>query len=289
MFHRTLHFTGPIAFAFTLSTGALAQQGTLEVPAPDSVQSGIGAISGWHCTANRIEISIDGGPPMKAGSGTSRLDTQGVCGRADTGFSLLFNWNTLPIHCFGCRFHRVVALADGVPFAETELQVENFGSEFMTGKTGLYDLLNFPEIGSVAALRWDTSMQNFAVFLSSENQISVGGAYYGAVEIGAHNPACGPFPPGRVLPIRHATFNVTYNSGAASLQVAYADGATCNLPATAAAPGSPNDGYLRATFDAAAAAGCPDFAPGLDVRFNGERLTATTKDLCMNAKVVGAK
>lgn len=57
-------------------------QGFLEIPGPNSTQTGISVISGWHCTANRIEIVIDGGAPLLAGSHTSREDTLGVCGRA---------------------------------------------------------------------------------------------------------------------------------------------------------------------------------------------------------------
>jgi len=89
--HRFLSLAVAVA-GLVAATSSFAQlQGVLEVPAAASVQSGIGAISGWHCTASRIEIAIDNGPAMLAGSGTSRLDTLGTCGRADTGFSLLFN------------------------------------------------------------------------------------------------------------------------------------------------------------------------------------------------------
>jgi hypothetical protein len=112
-------------------TASVAAQGVLEIPAPNSTQTGIGTVSGWHCNANRIEIVIDGGAPLLAGSHTDRGDTLSVCGRIDTGFSLLWNWNLLPTDCFGCRYHRVVALADGVPFASTQFQAENFGTVSM--------------------------------------------------------------------------------------------------------------------------------------------------------------
>ena len=50
-------------------------EGLLEIPSPRSYQSGIGLISGWHCSAARIEISIDLGPPILVSSHTPREDT----------------------------------------------------------------------------------------------------------------------------------------------------------------------------------------------------------------------
>jgi hypothetical protein len=53
-------------------------EGLLEIPVVDSTESGIGVISGWHCTATRIDIIIDRLSAGKAGSGTSRNDTTGI-------------------------------------------------------------------------------------------------------------------------------------------------------------------------------------------------------------------
>lgn len=69
---------------------------------------------------------IDGGASLLAVSHTERGDTLSVCGRIDTGLSLLLNWNLLPTDCFGYRYHRVMALADGILFASTEFQAANF-------------------------------------------------------------------------------------------------------------------------------------------------------------------
>lgn len=269
---------------------ALAQ-GALEIPAPKSTQSGIGVVSGWHCSANRIEIVVDGGAPVLAGAHTPRDDTLGVCGRADTGFSLLLNWNLLPIHCFGCRFHSVVALADGVQFAAAEFQAENFGSEFMTGKTAEYGLANFPEIGNMTWLRWDEARQNFSIYLTAAKQLSVAGTYYGALRSGAQNPACGPFPLNRVLPVKHGTFIVELANGQLALTAQYADGSMCRLPGAALQPfdGNNNDGNLRALFDSAATAACPEFPGGLDLRVNGQRLIADSMDSCRTAHLMGAQ
>ncbi len=87
---------------------AVRAQAVLENPAPDSAQSGVGVISGWACEANRIEIQFNDRPPQAAAYGTSRPDTQGVCGDSNNGFGLLFNWNRLDD-----GLHTVRALLDG--------------------------------------------------------------------------------------------------------------------------------------------------------------------------------
>ena len=85
------------------ATGGL--RGALENPSPDSFQSGIGLFSGWVCDAQRVEIDING-TRLRAGYGTIREDTAGVCGDTDNGFGLLFNWNRL-----GAGTHTVRALS----------------------------------------------------------------------------------------------------------------------------------------------------------------------------------
>ena len=217
---------------WTFVAGSVCAQEFLEIPGPNSTQTGIGIVSGWHCSANRVEIVVDGGAPSLAGSHTSRGDTLGVCGRTDTGFSLLLNWNLLPIKCFGCRYHRVVALADGVEFANTEFQAENFGYEYMTGKSAEYGITNFLEIGNMTWLRWDEAKQNFSVYLTAAQQVSSSGTYYGALRSGAQNPACGPFPMNRVLPVKPGSFIVENVNGQIALTAQYVDGTMCRLSGT---------------------------------------------------------
>ncbi|MFO1314818.1 MAG: hypothetical protein U1F58_04370 [Burkholderiales bacterium] len=285
----------PVATAVLLCTAWAANaagQGVLEIPDPNSTQSGIGVISGWHCSAERIEIVIDGGAPVLAASHTQRGDTSSVCSRTDTGFSLLWNWNLLPTHCFGCRYHRIVALADGIQFADTEFQAENFGTEFLTGKTGRYGLANFPGIGAMTWVEWDETRQNFSVYFTASDQFSVSGTYYGALESGAHAPYCGPWPPDRKLPIRYGSFSVQVTGEHMALTIQYADGQTCSLPGVALEPHDGTldiDGYVRAVFDRAAAAQCPEFPEGVSVQANGQRMVANSRDNCVTAAVWGAK
>ena len=98
IFAVVLMSTIPLAFA----------QGSLENPVAGSTESGIGVISGWHCTASNITVTIDGASLGKAGSGTGRGDTASICGRSDTGYSLLFNYNELTPGS-----HNISAYADG--------------------------------------------------------------------------------------------------------------------------------------------------------------------------------
>src|SRR5262249_24857569 len=110
--------------------GSLRAQATLENPEPHSAQSGIGVILGWACQATRIEIAIDGAK-TQAAYGTGREDTRSVCGDANNGFGLLFNWSLLD-----AGPHTVSAWADGTKFAEVQITVASFGTEFLTGASG---------------------------------------------------------------------------------------------------------------------------------------------------------
>ena len=140
-------------------------RGYLENPAQGSNQSGISAISGWVCDAEEIIIELNG-TPLKAGYGTIRTDTAGVCGDTDNGFSLLWNWNLL-----GDGFHSVEAFADGRKFASTQVRVTTLGEEFFTGSNASTYLLGpHPSVGGVfangdraIALQWVESLQNFVI------------------------------------------------------------------------------------------------------------------------------
>ncbi len=133
-------------------------QANLENPSSGSFQSGIGLVSGWKCTANTITVSFDGGPQIQAAYGTSREDTRSVCGKANTGFGLLFNWNLL-----GNGVHTVSALADGIQFASATFTVTTLGQEFLTGASGTFPLLKFPQPEKNVTVQWQESAQNFVI------------------------------------------------------------------------------------------------------------------------------
>ena len=215
--------------------------GFLEVPQNNGTETGITAISGWHCTGRVIQIRIDDFAPLTAGSGTERDDTLATCGRADTGFSLLFNFNIL-----SAGPHTVVAIADGVSFASASIRVANFGTEFLSGVAGYRSVRNFPSIGQSAEIAWREAKQNFSIV--SINSIAptgpspMSGIYYGATgescltEIGGE---------GFMGDERFAKFDVTLSpDNQLSVRIQYADGAVCT---TAGAASLHDDGFVVAS------------------------------------------
>jgi hypothetical protein len=140
------------------SSGTTGSEGRrLENPTPGSFQSGIGVVSGWVCTAQRIDIEFDG-QRVQAAYGTIREDTRVVCGDANNGFGLLVNWNLL-----NDGVHRVRALADGQEFANATIIVKTLGQEFLRGIGKSQRLLNFPQTGMDIIVAWEQSLQNFVI------------------------------------------------------------------------------------------------------------------------------
>ncbi|MBL8258439.1 MAG: PASTA domain-containing protein [Candidatus Competibacteraceae bacterium] len=129
----------------------------LESPSPQAYfRSGIGLIRGWSCEPGPVEISVDGGPLQATGSGTERPDTAAVCGRTNTGFGLIYNWNRL-----SQGVHNLRALVGGVEFANVNFTVATLGGEFVTGLTGSYTVPDFPAPGASAKIAWSQPHQNF--------------------------------------------------------------------------------------------------------------------------------
>ena len=141
-----------------------ALEGYLENPGPNSFQSGVGVISGWVCEAETVEIEIEieteGGEVERqvAAYGTERLDTEDICGDADNGFGLLFNWNLL-----GDGEHTVVAYVDGVELGRATVRVTTPGQEFMEDMTGTCKVVDFPMLGETVTLEWQQNSQNFVI------------------------------------------------------------------------------------------------------------------------------
>ena len=138
----------------------------LDNPAPNSFQSGIGVISGWVCEAETVTIVFETEQGavhrFEAAYGTERADTVPVCGDADNGFGLLFNWNLL-----GDGVHTVVAEADGEEFGRAVVRVTTVGEgveqEFLPDAAGECLVEDFPDIGQTTTLEWQESGQNFVV------------------------------------------------------------------------------------------------------------------------------
>lgn len=186
-------------YGFVDAVAALAEvappptQGALENPGPSSFQSGIGLISGWVCSANRVTYRIDNGAEKDAAYGTSRNDTTSICGDSDNGFGALINWNVL-----GDGNHTIRAYADGVEFGSATFNVTTLGVAFLQGASGQYLLSNFPFNGESVMLRWQEGSQNFVISDASFDnaaeieQVVTQGAVKGALE----NPGGGSFQSG---------------------------------------------------------------------------------------------
>lgn len=161
------------AGALLWSSAAWSQSGALENPQPSGIESGIGVVSGWHCTSRNIEIRIDGVVLGSAGAGTSRGDTFGICGRTDTGFSLLLNYNL-----FRQGTHRIEALADGIAFGAATFVVGALGGEFLTGLSRPISVGDFPSQGYTTNMQWAQSKQNYVIEGSAvSNSIPIAGTY----------------------------------------------------------------------------------------------------------------
>lgn len=269
-------------------------RGYLEIPEPNAPQAGIGVVAGWHCTAQRVEVQIDEKPPLLAASGTARGDTASVCGRSDTGFAVIVNWNELPIDCFGCANHRVRAYADGVLFADVRFPVTHFRETYLAGKAATYRLRNFPDIGRTAWVKWDEAKQNFTLELATNPKFvdSVSGiVYHGALFRGPQNPACGPYSTAPRTP-RYGAFRVDLAGEGAQATMTftanYADGGVCQLTNGAREPygAKIDDGFIVGTFESNILSQCPEYPQGLRVRVDGERLVADSTDACSTAHVM---
>jgi LmbE family N-acetylglucosaminyl deacetylase len=171
---------GPIS-ALLLFSPLLWAQANLEDPSPHSFQSGIGIIRGWVCRAARIDIVFDDRDTLQAAYGTSREDTRSVCGTAQTGFGLLFNWNNL-----GDGAHTVRALADGIEFGRATITVTTLGTDFLRGKSADVQVFDFPQAGADLSLVWQESMQNFAITQVIPNSLAIQLARGKIMWIGAH-------------------------------------------------------------------------------------------------------
>lgn len=134
---------------------------TLENPQPASYQSGIGLLSGWSCLGPYIRISLDGHAPLKTPYGSSRADTASVCGagNTDTGFGLLFNFNTL-----GAGTHMAQLYVNGQALGHpATFTVSIPAGEFLLGASREVLVPGFPSAGQDTRLIWQQSQQNFAV------------------------------------------------------------------------------------------------------------------------------
>ena len=136
--------------------------GALENPGPHSSQSGTGALWGWVCHAELVELEIETAQGevtrYVAAYGTERPDTLERCGDVDNGFELVVNWNRL-----GDGEHTVTALVDGVELGRAMVWVTTLGAEVLEEVEGECVAGNFPHSGQTVTLEWQETNQNFVI------------------------------------------------------------------------------------------------------------------------------
>jgi hypothetical protein len=150
-------------------------QSALEIPQPNSTQSGISIVSGWHCNASRVEVAFDGGERILVAYGTTRAVTKGPCGDDNNGFSLLWAYNLL-----GSGSHEVVAYADGVEFGRAAFVVTDISDRgFLRDKSADVRVGVFPDFEHDVILEWQEANQNFVIsdYLPSRDPYNVAGMW----------------------------------------------------------------------------------------------------------------
>src|SRR5581483_2133378 len=100
--------------------------------------SGLSVASGWKCTAGTITVQFDSFPPLVAGYGITRTDTQKDCGDSNNGFGLLFNFNLL-----GDGVHTMKVFDNGVQFGASTFTVTTLGEPFRTGLSKSVTITDF--------------------------------------------------------------------------------------------------------------------------------------------------
>lgn len=238
--------------------------GQLETPTANETTSGIGTLSGWHCTARSVTFMLDALGPFTAATGTERKDTQSVCGAAkiNSGFSLLLNYNDLPIGA-----HTLVAFADGVEFDRVTFNNTNFGTPFLTGKSGRRVVRNFPDLNQSTIVQWREARQNFDIIGrgtgSAVNPSPLSGTYYGAA-----GTQCASDPQPTMQDERFARFEVAAapDNQSMSVLLRYSDGFQCTL---SGAMSRGDDGYYVV---ATPTSTCQLGATGLRIEADGLRV-----------------
>ncbi len=149
--------TPRVSLLSAVADAAVATRGLLEFPRDGRFASGIGAFTGWLCSATSVLIRVDGGEPMVAAYGTSRKDTEGVCGDDDNGVSLLYNFNR-----DGPGIHTAELIADGAVVGTSTYTVTTFGAPFLRdAEEKVYVLEDFE--GRDVAIKWLTERQGFEI------------------------------------------------------------------------------------------------------------------------------
>lgn len=131
----------------------------LESPLHGQTVTGIGIIRGWACEGEDIALHIpNSGKTIQFVSGMPRGDTEVVCGREDTGFALLINWNN-----FGRGRQWIELFVDGKFIEARQVEIVYPKQKYLTGVQGEWVLEDWPEPGIDITIAWDEATQNIGI------------------------------------------------------------------------------------------------------------------------------
>ena len=94
----------------------------------------------------------------------------GICGRADSGYSLLYIYNDLPPGS-----HTISVYADRQAFETRQINtVKSGGEAFLTGISKTATISDFPSSGRTATLQWSQAKQSFVITGISAPPVAAG-------------------------------------------------------------------------------------------------------------------
>lgn len=136
----------------------------LEIPEPNSIQSGIGIVSGWKCSAGKLTAKFDGGEALEVAYGTTRGDTATICGDQNNAFVMLWNYSNLSDGA-----HTLRLFDDGMEFASSTFRTQTLGQKFLSAEQTSgeleFALPHFPDpaVASGVRIGWQTASQSFGI------------------------------------------------------------------------------------------------------------------------------
>ena len=136
----------------------------IEVPRSGSTVQGVGLIRGWSCLGGELEAEFSAADgtvitSIPLSHGSSRADTEDVCGDSLNGFSAAMNWNLL--RPAGEKTIRLIQNGEAV--ASQTFSLVAFEEEFVTGASWMTTINDFPGAGRSVTVEWDESQQGFVI------------------------------------------------------------------------------------------------------------------------------
>lgn len=132
--------------------------GNWESPLAGGLESGRALIRGWTCDAASVTAILDG-QTLTLPYGSSRADTQSICGDSDNGYSLAINWND-----YDDGEHQISLAIDGVALESRSFSIATPGGQgTVSGIQSRHLLSGFPHDNDQLTLQWSEPHQNYRI------------------------------------------------------------------------------------------------------------------------------